>query len=148
MESISKRCQKSYNLVFDFDDLREKFLNIYRGESEILENNYYFSVYNGELYELELILNDNCMCLPLELANFTKLYRLYLYVDSLDILMPEFNISLESLTHLKIFCYGKVRIPKMLQTFPSLELVEIYSNTPEELFIDDEVLRSVVITKL
>lgn len=147
LEAVSERIHKCYNLVFDFDDLREKFFNIHRGKHELQDKQYYFSVYNGKIDELELMLNADCTYLPREVNSFTKLRRLYLYLDNLGSLIPEFNILSESLLHLKIFCYGKVKIPKILHAFPNLELVEIYSNAPSQVKVDDDALKEVTILK-
>lgn len=97
LEAVSKRINKRYNLVFNFDDLREKFFNIHRGMNELQDNQYYFSAYYGNLDELELILDKNCTCVPREISNFTKLRRLYLYINDLSDIIPEFDIQLESL---------------------------------------------------
>lgn len=150
LEAISKRINKHYNLVFDFDDLREKFFNIHRGMNELQDNQdniYYFSAYNGNLDELELILDKNCTCVPREISNFTKLRRLYLYINDVSDIIPEFDIQLESLSHLKIFCFGKVKIPKILHAFPNLELIEIYSDAPSQVIVDDDALKKVIITR-
>ncbi len=147
LEAVSKRINKRYNLVFNFDDLREKFFNIHRGMNELQDNQYYFSAYYGNLDELELILDKNCTCVPREISNFTKLRRLYLYINDLSDIIPEFDIQLESLSHLKIFCFGKVKIPKILHAFPNLELIEIYSDAPSQVIIDDTLLKKVIISR-
>lgn len=144
LETISKTIHKRYNLVFDFDDLREKFFNIHRGRGELRDKQYYFSVYNGKLDELELILNNSCTHLPSEVSSFTKLRRLYLYINNLNISPLRFR--LESLSHLKIFCFGKVKIPKIMHAFPNLELIEIYSDAPSQVIVDDD-LKKAIITK-
>ncbi len=147
LEAVSERNHKRYNLVFDFDDLREKFFNIHRGKHELQDKQYYFSANNGKIDELELILDSNCTFLPSEVNGFTKLRRLYIYLDDLGYLQQDFNIQLESLLHLKLFCYGKVRVPKVMHAFPNLELVEIYSDAPDQIIIDDVALRKVTILK-
>lgn len=148
LEAVSKRINKRYNLVFNFDDLRERFFNIHRGMNELQNNQYYFSAYNGNLDELELILDKNCTCIPREISNFTKLRRLYLYINDLSDIIPEFDIQLESLSHLKIFCFGEVRIPKILHAFPNLELIEIYSDAPSKVIVDDDALKKIIIRRL
>jgi hypothetical protein len=148
LEAVSKRINKRYNLVFNFDDLREKFFNIHRGKGELQDNQYYFSAYNGNLDELELILDNNCTYLPSEVKKFTKLRRLYLYINDLSDIIPEFDIQLEAVSHLKIFCFGKVKIPKILHAFPNLELIEIYSDAPSQVIVDDDALKKVIIRRL
>jgi len=126
LSDIASYLEVKYYLVFQFDDLREKFLNIYRSQEDLYNYEYYFSALNGRVLELELFMNKNHALFPRTFNKFKKLERLYLYLDNLGQKMIDFNIKLESLLHLKIFCFGMVKLSNILQNFPNLKSLEIY----------------------
>lgn len=68
-----------------------------------------------------------CKCVP-NFKKFKKLERLYIHLDNLGQKMIDLNIKLESLLHLKIFCFGIVRLSNVLVNFPNLESLEIYGD--------------------
>ena len=141
---ISRNTKKSYNLIFDFDDLREIFFNIYRNQDEIKNSKYYFSAFNGNVYEFELLIDKNNSYIPKSLENFKFLKRLYLYINNLGLAMPRFDVCIESVRHLKVFCFGQVRLPNIFFSFPNLRSLEIYGDISglTHLEIDNSAMES------
>lgn len=131
-------------MIFDFDDLREIFFNTFRNQGEINNSKYYFSAFNGNTYELELLIDENYSSFPKLLENLKYLNRLYLYINDLGLEMPEFDIFIESLKHLKIFCFGQVRLPNIFINFPNLKSLEIYGDISglTHLEIDDKAMEN------
>ena len=128
MLCISEQTEKFYCLVFDFDSLREKFLSIYRSFKDLHTENYYFSSFKGSVHELEILLDKNHAFIPKVIESFKNLERFYLYINDISQTLPEFNFQLKSLSSLKIFCYGSVRIPNIFENFPNLRFLDIYGD--------------------
>jgi len=128
LSHISEQIKKSYYLIFDFDDLRDKFFNLYRNLEDLYINEYYFSSFKGSIHELEFLLDKNKPFIPKVIENFKNLDKIYLYINSIGYEFPEFNFKLESLSSLKIFCYGFVRIPNIFKNFPKLRFLDIHGD--------------------
>jgi hypothetical protein len=143
IEGISRNAKKEYNLVFDFDELRKIFFNTFRDKDEVKDHKYYFTAFNGNIYEFELLINDNNPSLPKLLENFKYLNRLYLYINNLSLELPRFGVCIESLRHLKIFCFGKVKLPNLFYIFPNLRSLEIYGDISglTHLEVDDKAIK-------
>ncbi len=124
---ISRSTNYRYYLIFDFDDLREFFVDIYRGYDDLHDSKYYYSAFNGNANEIEILLDKKHPFIPESLGDLNHLRRFYLYIDNVGE-VPEFSIYLESLTHLKIFCFGKVILPNIINYFPNLKSLDIYGD--------------------
>lgn len=144
MESLSNYIKNLYYLIFDFDDLRDKYLNRHRGLDDLYDNKYYFSAFKGNVYELEFLLDNDCFSLPRSLCMLKNLTRMHLYINGLENNLFEFNIQLDSLFHLKIFCFGTVKIPNLLRAFPNLKSLEVYGDIQglTQLEEDDGILKN------
>lgn len=142
LEEIVRRTKNHYCLVFDFDELRENFFHINRGRYELDTGEYYFSAYKGHINELELLLDMHCSSIPHTLGNLTHLKRIYLYVNDLGLNVPEFELYVESVVHLKIFCFGIVILPNIFKAFPNLRKIEMYGDSTglTQLIVDDNAL--------
>ena len=128
LSQISEQIKKSYYLTFDFDDLRDKFFNVFRNLEEISNNKYYYSSFKGSVRELELLIDKDRPSIPRVLEDFNNLDRMYLYISNTGQKLSEFNFQLDSLSSLKIFCYGSVRIPNIFKNFPNLRFLDIYGD--------------------
>ncbi|KKM80242.1 hypothetical protein LCGC14_1341810 [marine sediment metagenome] len=141
---ISKYTKKDYHIVFDFDELREYFVEIYRGYNELHNTEYFYSAFKGKAYELEILIDKRHPFIPKHLGDLCNLRTLYLYINNVG-KMHEFNKIMNSLRHLKIFCFGKVILPPILNYFPDLKSLDIYGDISglTHLEIDDVGIKSI-----
>lgn len=144
IEEISKRTHKYYGIVFDFDDLREIFFHIHRNQDDLYNKKYYFSAFKGNVQELELLIDKKSPSIPQALEKLSYLRRMYIYANDLGLECPKFNLYMESLVHLKVFCFGRVILPNIFHNFPKLQSLDIYGDITglTQLEIDDDVLEN------
>ncbi len=115
LESISEKTGVSYEIITEFDSLRNKNLN----------GKYFFSVKDGHVIELELFLTETYFEIPSEITKLRNLKILFIHLTNLDNKIPKFSIKLESIVHLKIYCGNNVIIPDAFDCFPNLYQLHI-----------------------
>lgn len=76
MKEISRYTGNSYHLVYDFDADDEVRRREY-------SDRYYFSLYKGRIYELDMELNYNLKVFPESIFNLKGLKRLHLFLFDL-----------------------------------------------------------------
>ena len=128
LSHISELIKESYYLTFDFDNLRDKFFNVFRNLDEMYNNEYYYSSFKGSIRELELLIDRDRPSRPRVIEDFNNLDRVYLYINNIGQRLSEFNFQLKSVSSPKIFCYGSVIIPNLFNNFPNLRFLDIYGD--------------------
>lgn len=108
---ISKLTCQDYMLITSFDDDEFRHRSGY---------NLYFSVKNGHVIELELVINKPHAYIPKVVKKFKELHTLYIYIGLTDEKIPDFNVKLKSLKNLKIISQGNVTLPDVFDNFPNL----------------------------
>ncbi|KKN42221.1 hypothetical protein LCGC14_0715460 [marine sediment metagenome] len=116
MVELSKKTSRNYSVVGNFgtDDYRKGHLT----------KNYYYSLENGHVVELEIKLSSTY---PEILANLRKLEHLnslIIYIINTRQVKPIFN-KIHSITKLEILTAGKVVLPDTFDAFPNLKTLRI-----------------------
>jgi len=109
---------ENYSLIPCFDLIRD----LERGDR------FFFSVENGKIKEVEVVINDLLNFIPPEIENLEKIYRLDIVIteDSQNIFEEKF-LS-DSKLDLRIFCIddnANVYLPDLFYYFSNLEKLEI-----------------------
>ncbi len=91
------------------------------------DNKFFFSVKNGRIMELELILDNKINKIPSSMENLTGLYDLRIIITAESELFGE-SFSLQSVRNLNIFCHSYARIPDLLFYFPNVRDLYITGN--------------------
>lgn len=113
---ISRVTYQNYEMIpsFDEDEFRHK-------QSPFQ----FFSVSNGNVIELELVINGFNPYIPKVIKKLKNLKSLNIYINSTDEHKLDFNVSLPSLKHLEITTLGNVLIPNSFESFPNLTSLKI-----------------------
>ncbi len=110
---ITRLTGQKYTLITSFDDDESR----YREDNN--DYHLFFTVKNGHVNELELVLNNYYKSIPECFKSFKKLKVLEILIGTYE-KVPVFNILLKSLKILKIFAIGGVIIPDAFNSFPNL----------------------------
>ncbi len=114
MEKIIHR--ENYSLIPCFDLIRD--LN--------RSNKLYFSIENGKLNEIEILLDEYLKYIPNEIKNLKYLNKLILYIrDECDNLFGD-EFRVDSVKNLVIKCFKHTNIPDLFCYFPNLKYLRIY----------------------
>lgn len=116
LEKIKKSREK-YSLIPCFDSIRD--LN--------RENELFFSIKDGKINEIEIVLNKYLTMIPHEIENLSEIYKLNLYITDYckNIFVEKFKN--DSITDLEIVCYEEdIIIPDSFSYFPKLERLRIH----------------------
>ncbi len=117
MEKVMKS-RENYSLIPCFDLIRD----LDRG------NRFFFSIENGKIKEVEVVINDFLQFIPHEIEDLEKIYRLDIIItgDSSNIFEKEFLCN--SKLDLRIFCIddkANIYLPDFFFYFSNLEKLRI-----------------------
>lgn len=151
LHQVARSLGIKFDLIQEFEVLNEKFLEGYRPRRDYEKQPYYITILNEHLIELELKVIPSELEILEEIATFSHLVRLYLYLPDLRD-FSGFQLHSNSLQVLKIYHHvdgfetsnrtGKKAplsineseplnsiVSNVIEANPQLKLLEFYTNT-------------------